>query len=165
MRGEVWLQAQPYPIAEWREIQIKSQRGRTRFCTNPWASKPLSPPTVTGCVPGSFSNIINAASRSASRSPGTLPRPRSARCGSRRADSRCSTTSTSYPRLCAPAAPRDQSSIRASHSTVARRESSFSEPARSGITSVRSIDCPLTEFIHAPERWGSGKTYTHRNTA
>src|SRR5215469_16905328 len=33
--------------------------------TNPCVSKPLSPPTVTGCVPGNFSNITSAASRSA----------------------------------------------------------------------------------------------------
>ena len=51
---------------------------RLRFCatwgvtrrfwhsaTNPCVSNPLSPPTVTVCVPGSFSNITSAARRSA----------------------------------------------------------------------------------------------------
>src|SRR5208337_692163 len=59
-----------------------------------------------------------------SRWPGTLPHPRSVRCDSLPTNSPCNSTSTPCPRPCAPAAPADRSSIHASYSTVAPRESS-----------------------------------------
>src|ERR1700720_2168543 len=79
------------------------------------------------CVPrGAAINRASAAPRRPppSRWPGTLPRPRSDHCDSPPTDSPCNSTSTPCLRLCAPATPRDRSSIRAFHSTAARRESS-----------------------------------------
>ena len=102
--------------------------GVTPICrhsfTKSRVSNPLSPPTVTAFVPGTCSSITRAASAlGPCRSPETLPRPRSARCDSPPTDSRCNSISTPSPRPCAPAAPRDRSSTRASRSTAARRES------------------------------------------
>jgi hypothetical protein len=58
------------------------------------------------------------------RWPGTLPHPRSVRCDSPLADSRCNSTSTPCPGLSLPTAPRDRSSIHVSHSSAAPRKSS-----------------------------------------
>ena len=54
----------------------------------------------------------------------TLPPPRSVRCGSPPTGSRCNSAWTPCRHFCAPAEPQDRSSMHASRSTSARRESS-----------------------------------------
>jgi hypothetical protein len=66
------------PHAAWCDYQSRCPPGRAWFCatcgvtrklrhsfTKSRVSNPLSPPTVTGCAPGSFSSMTSAASRSA----------------------------------------------------------------------------------------------------